>query len=600
MNFDKKKNISEALIMLNKGLTDRAELLLNELLSINNKDFDVLYLKGLVCGIDGRHAECKAYLLRAEKINKNHPYLQYNLANALDEVGSNKEAIEHHEIASKLMPLNPDVWINFGKSLYKLQSLNRALECFKRAIQLKPDYTLAYINIVAILNELENYKESLSYINKAIEFNNNESDLYNKRGTLNSKLLRYEESILDYDRSITLNPLNAEAYNNKANVQKELKQYNEAIKNYTKAIEISPEYPEAFVNFGLLYQELGDYDRAIFHYKRAMLLRHDFSEAHWSFALCNLLIGNFELGWEHYEWGWKNGERGKQRNFKEPLWLGQESLRNKSILVYAEQGVGDIIQFCRYLKVLKKMECNVIFEVPKKLITLLKTLDGIDEIFETNMVESRFDYQCPLISLPLALGTKFDSIPKYEKYIEPNKSEVNHIKAEFDKILDNKKIKIGISWNSQAKKTGKNRSIKLKNLISKFRNKNIQYINLQYGDYAEEIAEVKEKYETEIYTSKIDIFNDMNALAVLIDNCDIIISIDNVTAHLSGAMGKDTRVLLPRVADWRWHLDDKNSAWYSSVKLYRQIIDGDWNVVLEDILKDIEIKYKLKTKFIYN
>jgi ADP-heptose:LPS heptosyltransferase len=222
------------------------------------------------------------------------------------------------------------------------------------------------------------------------------------------------------------------------------------------------------------------------------------------------------------------------------------------------------------------------------LTSLIQQLNGLDELIEEGKPLPSFDYQCPLMSLPHAFKTEVSTIPHSFQYFYPPLDKINQIKQEIEIIKARKKLLIGISWHSIAINTGTSRSIKLKQLIENLALKQVQYINLQYGDTEKEIDEIKNELGIEIFQSSINNYDDMAGLSALIDICDVIISIDNTTAHLAGALGKNTKIMLPFNPDFRWMLDRDDSPWYPSVKLYRQEKYGDWGAVFEKLRVDLE------------
>jgi ADP-heptose:LPS heptosyltransferase len=287
--------------------------------------------------------------------------------------------------------------------------------------------------------------------------------------------------------------------------------------------------------------------------------------------------------------GLGNNARGKKREYSKPFWLGIESLENKTIFVYSEQGMGDIIQFSRYLPELKKLGCKVIFEVPKKIVGLFDKFMGADEILISGEPLPSFDFYCSLMSLPLALKTNITNIPKSLNYIHAPATLLDQLRHEIkSKTTGVKKLVVGISWHSNAKGTGLGRSINLKQLIEGINNDQMQFVNLQYGDTSREIDEIYSSLGVKIIDSSVNTYDDLVGLAALIEACDIVISIDNTTVHLAGALGKTTFVLLPLIPDWRWLLNRIDSPWYPSLKLFRQSSKGVWNDVLEKIKTDLQ------------
>jgi len=615
------KKLQSAIKSIELGDLERADKLLTEILLNNSANFDALYFKGLVCGMQSRHEECKKYLLRALIINSNNAFLHYNLANAMTALGESTQALFHYDQALILLPDYSKAWLNRGQCLFNLERFNDSIISFKKAIEFNPDYAEAYVNLGMLFIELDRKDEALASFASAIEINPKIPEAYNNRGNLLHTLKLFDDALTDYETAIELKPNYAEAHNNIGNSFKELRRLDEALGFYENAIHIDSNFADAHNNRGNLLielkrfdealashdiaisinpdsyvlhfdrgnalNELGFFDDALISYKKSISINPDFADAHWNLSLVELLKGNFEDGWQDFEWRWKSNQSGSLRFFKQPLWLGADSLKNKTILLHAEQGVGDVVQFCRYANEVKKLGAYVILEAPIKLLGLLNTLAGIDELIDPSENHSSFDLHCPLMSLPLALKTTINRIPNVTPYLHPNLDKFKHIRREIDSAISNKNYLVGISWLSKAEKLGIDRSIELKQLITHLDLKQVQYINLQYGDCSTEIFQIEKELGISIFQSSVDNFNNIEGLAALIYACDLIVSVDNTTVHLSGSLGKDTRVLLPFKANWRWLLDRDDSPWYPTVKLYRQDFQGDWESALKKLKTDL-------------
>jgi hypothetical protein len=301
--------------------------------------------------------------------------------------------------------------------------------------------------------------------------------------------------------------------------------------------------------------------------------------------LCNLLTGNFKAGWLGYEWRWKVEDSTSfqiNRHFSQPLWLGEESLTDKTILLYAEQGFGDTIQFCRYVSLVAQLGAKVILEVQRPLVKLLTGLQGVSQIIAWGDTLPAFDYQCPLLSLPLAFKTELHSIPSVPQHINSDREKVIKWQTQLD---EKTKLRIGLVWSgSTLHKNDHNRSLVLSRLLQCLPS-DIEYVSLQ-----REIRDVDQEVlaqhpEIKYFGDALEDFTDTAALCELMD---IVISVDTSVAHLAATLGKPTWVLLPFNPDWRWLLDRDDSPWYPSVKLYRQEKISDWDGVLDQVKIDLE------------
>ena len=298
-----------------------------------------------------------------------------------------------------------------------------------------------------------------------------------------------------------------------------------------------------------------------------------------------LLDGQFAQGWQEYEWRWKKEGTIKTagfRNFPQPLWLGAEPLRNKTILLYGEQGLGDTIQFCRYMSLVAKFGAKVILEVQRPLVKLLKNLEGVSHIIAKGDTVPAFDYQCPLLSLPLAFKTELNTIPPAAKNITSD----NEKNSKWQSKLGGKsKPRVGLVWSgSTGHKNDHNRSLTLTELLPHLPS-NVDYVCLQKELRDIDKVALEKNSHIQFYGDALEDFTDTAALC---DLMDVVISVDTSVAHLAGTLRKPTWVLLPYSPDWRWLLDRDDSPWYPSAKLYRQEKIGNWNGVLEKLMRDLE------------
>jgi tetratricopeptide (TPR) repeat protein len=484
-----------------------------------------------------------------------------------------------HEI-----PNDCDALHLLGIANFSLKKYQEAFILIAKAISIAPNQASFHSNLGNVLKELNRNSEALESYDQAIRLDPNFSQAYSNRGTVLRKLGRYAEAITSFTNSINLDPNDSKTFNNLGNTLRDLGKLDEALAIYDYAIGLSPDSPEIFMDRGNVLADLNLISKAIASYERSIYLRPDYPGAHLCKALAFLINGQFEEGFELYEWRWRNPQfgglvrsSGALKSIDKPLWLGVQSLSGKTILLQAEQGIGDIIQFCRYVKSLSELGAHVLLEAPNKLTNLLKSLDGNCEIVSVEKAPPHFDYRCPILSLPLALKTTMHNIPLSSGYLRADQKRVSQIQEELRLKNPLSKKLCGISWLSKADKTGLFRSIHLKDFISMLDEDDLIYVNLQYGEVEQEISQVeKELGVTVVNLDSVNKYDDIDGLASIIGACDLVISIDNTTVHLAGALGKDTRVLLPHVPEWRWMLNRKDCPWYQSLRLYRQPAVFDW------------------------
>jgi tetratricopeptide (TPR) repeat protein len=480
--------------------------------------------------------------------------------------------------AISLNPNNASYHSNLGNVLKASQKYDAAILSYDSAIQLKPDSTYTHYNRGNTLHIQRKLEEAVASFDQAISISSDFAEAYSNRGNAFKDLKKLDAAIASYDAAIQIKPDYAEAYNNRGNALKEQRQVDAAIASYSRAINLKPDFYEAFNNRGNGLKEKKQLNAAIASYNQAIAIKPDYAEAYWNKSLALLLGGDYINGWQFYEWRWQRDVFATlKRDFPQPLWLGTPSLLNKSILLHGEQGFGDTIQFFRYAKLVSDLGAQVILEVQKPLITLLTDLDGVALLTSKGEKLPEFDFQCPLMSLPLAFKTTIDTIPTRNPYIFSKLAKV----AMWEAKLGNRiRPRIGIVWSGNLKhKNDHNRSISLKQLLL-YLPDNCQYVSLQKGLSLDDGKVLHANPHILNFAHELRDFSDTAALTDLLD---CIVSVDTSVAHLAAALGKKTWILLPNDPDWRWLLEREDSPWYPTVKLYRQPVPGDWFTVLSRV-----------------
>ncbi len=394
---------------------------------------------------------------------------------------------------------------------------------------------------------------------------------------------QYQTALRLLDKSLRICP-DADAYSNRGIVLYELRQLEAAVASYDQAIALRPGNAEAYSNRGNALKDLGQLDAAVASYDQAIALRPDIGEVRYNKSLALLLGGDLVAGWELHEWRWATEKmKPMKRIFPQPLWLGKDSIAGKTILLHSEQGFGDTIQFCRYAKLVSDLGARVILEVPKPLLGLLKQLSWVSDVVVDGSPLLPFDYHCPLLSLPLAFKTTVDSIPCPTPYL---RAEPGQLAYWTSRLGEKKAPRIGLVWSGKPDHTNDhNRSIGLAALLQHLPAR-FEYVSLQKEVRDSDRLALESGPHVLHVGNELDDFTNTAALCALMD---VIISVDTSVAHLSGALGKPTWVLLPFSPDWRWMLNREDSPWYPSVRLYRQPRVGDWDSVFDRVKADMTL-----------
>jgi tetratricopeptide (TPR) repeat protein len=449
----------------------------------------------------------------------------------------------------------------------------------EKILKLKPDHFGALNLLGMIAANDKKPARAAHWFAKAIAVDPDNALTHINRGSALYELREFDAALASYDRCISIAGNHAEAHFGRGNVLKDQGHWDAALCGYDRAIAIRSDYAEAHVNRGFVLKELKRLEEALASYDRAIAIRPDYAKAYCNRALTSLLNADFAKGWRDYEW------REKRTVFPQPEWRGGESLAGKTILLRSEQGFGDTLQFCRYAARVSALGAKVILEVQKPLMTLLADLPGVSQIVARGSVLSDFDYQCALMSLPLAFKTCLDSIPCSTGYLKSDEGLLRQWRA---RLGQNAKPRIGLAWSgSPTNYNDRNRSIPLADLMRQLP------VEFQYVGLQKEVREADA--QTLCANPQVCIFaddrTDFSDAAAVCECLDLIVSVDTSIAHLGGALGKETWVLLPVSADWRWMLDRDDCPWYSSVKLYRQKNVGEWRDVLRQVRADLLLRF---------
>ncbi len=568
-----------------QGRLKEAQSIYEAILEIDPRQFDALHLLGVVAAQSRNYQLAADLITKAIAINPNHSDFYSNRGLALQKLNQLDAAIASYDCAIKIKPDYAEAYSNRGIALQELNQLDAAVASYDRAVTLKPDYAKAYSNRGLALQKLKQLDAAVASYDHAITIKPDYAEAYSNRGLAFQELKQLDAAIASYDSAITIKPDFAEAYYNRGIALKELKRVEAAVTNYDRAITLKPDYAEAYYNRGNALRELKHLDAAVASYDRAITINSNDAQAYWNKGLALLLSGDFERGLPLYEWRWKNGD-GDKRQYRstQPLWLGNASLKDKSILVHCEQGLGDTIQFCRYVSQLGEAGASVIFAPQKTLRGLMKSLGSDVLIVEAGDPTLKFDFHTPLLSLPLAFNTNLTNIPSFTPYLFADEDRISLWKEKIR--MDG--FKIGVSWQGGASKTDPGRSFSVDHFYELSKLRNVQLISLQKGEGVSQLRELPldMKIETlgEAFDSGPDAFMDSAAVMML---CDLVITSDTAVAHLAGALGIPVWVALKYVPDWRWMLDRKDSPWYPTMRLFRQKSDGDWKGLFSEIEKSV-------------
>jgi tetratricopeptide (TPR) repeat protein len=556
---------------------DGAERLCVELLEHQPANFDALYLLGAVKHAQGHLAAALDAISEALKANPRAPEALINHGMLLARLERRQEALASFDHAIALRPQFAEAHNGRGCVLLDMGRPADALACFAHALALRPDDAEALNNRGHALVALRRPEEAVTDLAAALRLRPNHALANYNMGNALAQLGRHAEALDHYDRAIALAPYHAEAHCNRGAALQELGRTDEARDSFAAAIARKPALAAAHNGLGTALRALGAYREALACFARAIELQPELAEAYVNKGQTLLLLGELPAGWAPYERRWDMAEFAPQRRgLAAPAWRGREPIAGKTVLLHAEQGFGDTLQFVRYADVLATRGATVVIEAQPALKRLLAAT--YPHVIARDEPLPPIDYCCPLLSAPLACATDLATIPAEVPYVAADAADIATWEARIPRAG---RLRIGLAWSGTAAlKFGHDRSVPLAALAPLLAQNDIQWISLQ-KEVRETDRAALAAHPTLVHCGNA--LADFAATAALVATLDLVISTDTAVAHLAGALGKPTWIMLARVPDFRWLLDRDDSPWYPTARLFRQPASGDWTSVIANI-----------------
>ena len=534
---------------------------------------------GYECQWQGRLDEAVACYRMALDLKPDSPGAHNNLGTALAQQGLLEEAVQCFRRALGLEPGYSDAYTNLGTALQQQGLLEDAVTCFRMALDVKPDSADAHNNLGSVFGQQGRSDEEVACYRRAIDLRPDYVEAHYNLGNALQQQDRLDEAVACYRRAIALKPNYTMAHNNLGTTLQRQERLDDAVVCYRRAIRLRPDWPEAHNNLGTALQQQALLELAVVSYRTAIGMKPDYPEAHTNLAMALLARGDMAEGWEENEWRWKTPQMTKERrNFAQPQWRG-EAATGRTLLIYAEGGFGDTLQFCRYASLAASRGLRVIVEVPRPLVRLLRSLSGVDLVVGIGEELPPFDLQCPMLSMPLAFGTTVATIPSAASYLHADAAQVAAWRVRLA-AMANQGCRIGLVWAGAPKAaTDRRRSLSPGRLAVLSELSGLHFFNLQKAGSSMPAAFR--------LTDFMDEMADFAELAALIANLDLVISVDTAVAHLAAALGKPVWVLDRFDPCWRWLVGRRDSPWYPTLRLYRQPYPGDWGSVIAEVTNDL-------------
>jgi tetratricopeptide (TPR) repeat protein len=612
-----------AALKMQSGKPDESVRYWDGAIAAQPANLEAQYNRAVALDQTGQPAEALAGYDRVVAMQPAHAESWFNRGNVLSRLLRYDEAVASYDRMLALAPNTPDAHNNRGSALATLGRHPEALASFEQTLRLRPDYPLALNNQATSLKALGRLAEALAICDRVIAAHPDTTPVRVTRGSVYQALGRNAEALADYDialkaspndvelinhrikilvelnraaealteaeRAIVLNPGEAGSYVNRGNALQSLGREEQALADYAKAITLRPTDAMAHYNFGTALQALERHEDAIPHFARAATLAPDYAEAKWNGSASYLALGRFAEGWQLYEHRWARQIRGTApRDYTQPRWDGGRV--PGTLLVWGEQGPGEHLLHASLLPALRSYADKIVLEVDPRLQRLFaRSFPDFEVIpYASALYSGPIDAHEPIASLAKHLLTSWDSFPGHQRgYLEPDAALTRRLREQLN--ADGRQV-IGLTWISRNSKIGKFKSALLKDFEPLLRLPGYRFVDLQYGDTAAEREAVERELGVKIeHLDEIDNMNDLDGLAALISACDAVLTVSSTTAHLAGAVGVPTWVMVPfgRGHLWYWFDQRPDSPWYPRVKVRRQAKGQSWAELIAGLVPQV-------------
>lgn len=555
------------------------------IIKIEPEDFNGYYNLACFYQKQAKYEQALSNFKKSLELNGNNINAIYNIGNIFIDTKDYKNAIQYFKKVIEIQPDSDDTLNNLGFLHTEFGDLDNAALYLNQAISINPKNFNILNNLGKLYEKKGLFTDAFKYFDATIKLKPDYAEAYSNRGAILNQLKEYNAALIDFDKALALNPFSAEAHSNKGNTLREVMRFEEALQSYTKAISLNPNYAEAYSNRGVALKELRRLDEALSNFEKAITLEPGYSNGYLNKSILLLMTKKFDEGWKLYsDWRWKSTPLDSEKlNTSIPYWERKIDNIEVQLLLWAEQGIGDEVFYFGMLSNFSDVNARVTISADIRLHTLFKrsmpNVDFIDRKEIANVCEENaFDFQAPIGDIGQLLSVDKSIKHKIPKpFLQINRSRCTDIKNKNNFLAD--KFVCGISWKSTNKDIGVAKSLNLIDLSPLLSIENIEFVSLQYGSTTDEIELVEKTIGKKVHTiDGLDIFNDIEGLVALIDNCDFVVTTSNITAHLTGAIGKKGMVLIPysKGKIWYWHSGVGQSLWYPSLKLVSQTKINDW------------------------
>ena len=559
-----------------------AERCCRQALGCHSDHADALHLLGILALHAGQYDHAVDFISRAIRREARHDYLR-SLGTTLLKQGRHADALQVFDKSVQITPDSAEAWRDLGNALIAVGRRADAILCFCEALKRDASDWDAANKAALLLFEARQLEQALVHFTRCDSLLPDHVPTLHMRARTLHDLKRFAEALADYERLSALDPDNADTCHNIGNIMRVLGRDAEALVWFDRSLALCPDAAGTLAEKAIVLTTLHRFDEALPTFQRAIAIDPSHVAAGWNLALLQLLLGDFAAGWSGREARWKISSFSHiYPSLSQPMWLGEGDIAGQTILVCAEEGFGDTLQFVRYVPMLAARGARVVLMVQDALYPLLKTMTGIAQCLPRSSSElPAFDLHCPISNLPLAFGTRLDTIPATTPYLPAPASD--GVRAWEERLGAHDRLRVGLVWSGNPNHgNDHNRSIPLQ-MLARIMDVDATFISLQKDVRAEDRASLER-------TDIVDLaarLTDFAETAALMSCLDLVISVDTSVAHLAGAQGCPTWILLPYTPDYRWLLDRDDSPWYPSVRLFRQDETRDYASVLDKVRTEL-------------
>jgi len=565
------------------NLVDAAHLY-QEILAIDPVNADALNLLGVVFQVAKDFDTSILLLEQACAAAPDYCAPLVNLGNVYQESGRLEEALGAFQRAICLDPKSAAAYNNLASCLNALNRYEDAMQACVDGLKLDAKMCDLHVNMGNAMLNLGNAENSLKAFEKSVKFGGHENpNAWFNMGNALGDLGRFAEACEAFAKAVELEDANAEIHYNYANALQQVYRFEEAVQHFEVALTLQPQYVDAYCNLASAYQSLGESAKAVELLQSAMRFDPDSVDLHWNLSLALLQSGQYEQGWAEYEWRWKTPTFADfRRDFAKPAWAG-ENLDGRTILIHAEQGFGDGIQFIRYLPLVAQKGGRVVLECRPQLKRLFSTVEGVDEICALGDPLPNFDVHVPVMSLPYLMKTTLESVPRAVPYLT---APVNSTIAPA--LFETADYKVGLVWaGSPTRKDNLMRSCPLQDLSPLLGISGARFYSLQVGPFQSDLQDIE---GGEGIVDLAPLLNDFADTASALRSLDVLVSVDTGVLHLAGALGLPTLALMSQPTGFLWMDHREDSPWYPTIRLFRQPHPGRWEEPVERVRAELEVR----------